>query len=361
MRSQGFCVCVDAVPEAGTAAAPCVVAAARTLRNRSACHAPVAARVGSASTIDIAIAAPVSVSVRLSRLRRWPHAFLRRCRALPSHRAASSGGRCRPAGALADRSRPAPAAPSLRGSWTTSLCARCPQVLSGRSGEGWLHLQRATPDAGRRRIRVLDESNVTCACCVAALRLPDEARQWPLLGSHRCLHPATPVTPSIPGAVHGYRATQSEPAALQTGQVLFATVAAQRFRGSALGFALCCSLARLSLSATTRDCALTWRGTAAVDTCGICAGGATGVVPNGTVDCNGDCFGLSRPQGDPRVTRPASAVAVVSFSSAQVHKGSACAAPALGKLRAAAGRAAPFAVTSVLQCPHVPAAEPASR
>ena len=41
------------------------------------------------------------------------------------------------------------------------------------------------------------------------------------------------------------------------------------------------------------DCNGDCGGSAAVDNCGICAGGNTGLVPNADEDCNGDCFGTA--------------------------------------------------------------------
>ncbi len=42
-----------------------------------------------------------------------------------------------------------------------------------------------------------------------------------------------------------------------------------------------------------RDCAGVWGGHAALDGCGQCSGGTTGVRPGDTIDCNGDCGGTA--------------------------------------------------------------------
>eukprot|EP00472_Partenskyella_glossopodia_P013589 CAMPEP_0197541876 /NCGR_PEP_ID=MMETSP1318-20131121/67400_1 /TAXON_ID=552666 /ORGANISM="Partenskyella glossopodia, Strain RCC365" /LENGTH=359 /DNA_ID=CAMNT_0043101093 /DNA_START=1279 /DNA_END=2355 /DNA_ORIENTATION=- len=40
-----------------------------------------------------------------------------------------------------------------------------------------------------------------------------------------------------------------------------------------------------------RDCAGEWIGSAALDACGVCSGGTTGIAPNADADCQGVCFG----------------------------------------------------------------------
>ncbi len=42
---------------------------------------------------------------------------------------------------------------------------------------------------------------------------------------------------------------------------------------------------------STLDCSGKCFGTAAIDDCNVCAGGATGILPNGNKDCKGVCFG----------------------------------------------------------------------
>jgi hypothetical protein len=48
---------------------------------------------------------------------------------------------------------------------------------------------------------------------------------------------------------------------------------------------------QFSDGACTADCNGDFGGTATVDDCGVCAGGATGRAPNADQDCSGQCFG----------------------------------------------------------------------
>jgi hypothetical protein len=54
------------------------------------------------------------------------------------------------------------------------------------------------------------------------------------------------------------------------------------------------------------DCAGVCLGTAAVDDCGVCAGGSTGITPNRNKDCHGICFGSNTacPSPSPPIVSP---------------------------------------------------------
>ena len=41
------------------------------------------------------------------------------------------------------------------------------------------------------------------------------------------------------------------------------------------------------------DCSEECGGNAQIDDCGICSGGATGIIPNDQIDCNNECFGTA--------------------------------------------------------------------
>lgn len=89
-----------------------------------------------------------------------------------------------------------------------------------------------------------------------------------------------------------------------------------------------CSL--LNTTYCVRDCAGEWRGAAAVDECGTCSGGTTGVAPNSLKDCAGYCGGpfvAADGAGTPCVCPPANTSQCAAEAAARPPDGAWAAPP----------------------------------